>query len=60
MLYHSGADVVGADIGWMYEFHVRHLATETRHHYDNIGFSSGVAAPEWNEKILPCQKTLVK
>jgi hypothetical protein len=60
VLYHSGADVIGSDIGWMYEFHVRHLGTETRHHYDNIGFSSGVAAPAWNEKILPCQKVLVK
>ena len=38
----ASADVVGADIGWIYDFHVRHLSTETRHHYDNIGFSSGV------------------
>jgi hypothetical protein len=60
VLYHSGADVVGADIGWIYEFHVRHLSTETRHHYDNIGFSSGVPAPAWNEKLIPCQSTLIK
>ncbi len=47
VLYHSGVDQV-------FRFHTAHLQVDTRRHFDNLGFSSGVAAPGWDENILPC------
>ena len=47
VLYHSGVDNT-------YQFHKDHLQTETKRHFDNLGFSSGVGAPAWDETRLPC------
>jgi hypothetical protein len=47
VLYHSAVDHT-------YAFHTAHLQIETRRHFDNLGFSSGVAAPGWDESRLPC------
>jgi hypothetical protein len=37
-----------------YAFHRAHLPTTTRRRFDNLGFSSGVGAPPWNEALVPC------
>jgi len=55
VLYHSGVDVVDPP----YTFHRAHLYTETRRHFDALGFQSGVAAPAWDETALPCSSTLI-
>src|SRR5262249_18305727 len=41
-----------------YAFHAAHQQTETHRHFGEIAFSSGVAAPAWNQTTLPCQSTL--
>jgi hypothetical protein len=46
-LYHSAVDVTFA-------FHAAHMQIEQRRHFDNLGFSSGVPAPAWDESRLPC------
>ncbi len=53
VLYHSGVD----DLQWS-PFHGAHLHIETRRHFDDFGFSSGVDAPEWDEGRMPCATTL--
>lgn len=47
VLYHSAVDHTFA-------FHKAHMQVEQRRHFDNLGFSSGVPAPSWDEKRLPC------
>jgi hypothetical protein len=47
VLYHSGVDHTFA-------FHKEHMQVDARRHYDNLGFSSGVSAPAWDETRLPC------
>ncbi len=47
VLYHSAVDHT-------YAFHAAHMQTEQRRHFDNLGFSSGVPAPTWDETRLPC------
>jgi hypothetical protein len=47
VLYHSGVDHTLA-------FHKAHMQTEQRRHFDNLGFSSGVPGPTWDETRLPC------
>lgn len=47
VLYHSDAD---SPLG----FHKNHLQYDTERHFDNLGFSSGVAAPDWDMQRLPC------
>ncbi len=37
-----------------YGFHRRHLPITTQRHFDNLGVSSGVAAPPWDEVQVPC------
>lgn len=37
-----------------YAFHRAHMQTTARRHFDNLGFSSGVAAPPWDESLVPC------
>ena len=54
VLYHSAVDVPNPP----YAFHAKRLQVLTRRHFGEIGFSSGVAAPVWNESLLPCQTTL--
>jgi hypothetical protein len=57
VLYHSGVDepVVGTN---HYTFHKNYQLTETRRHFDNLGFSSGKSAPTWDEAKLPCASVL--
>ena len=47
VLYHSAADHTFA-------FHANQMQIDTRRHFDNLGFSSGVLAPAWDETRLPC------
>lgn len=47
VLYHSQVDQ-------NFAFHTDHMQIETRRHFDNLGFSSGVPAPAWDETRLPC------
>ena len=47
VLYHSGVDHTFA-------FHAAHMQTDMRRHFDNLGFSSGVPDPGWDESKLPC------
>jgi hypothetical protein len=47
VLYHSAVDRT-------MKFHAAHLRLDTRRHYDNLGFSSGLPAPGWDESRLPC------
>ncbi|HTQ04335.1 MAG TPA: hypothetical protein VMI54_10780 [Polyangiaceae bacterium] len=35
-------------------FHSEHMQIETRREFDNLGFSSNVAAPAWDETRFPC------
>jgi hypothetical protein len=52
VLYHSGVDsMVGLS-----DFVMKHGQTESHRHFDNLGFKSGVAAPDWNEQLLPCAR----
>jgi hypothetical protein len=53
VLYHSAVDVPDPP----YTFHAAHQQVETIRHFDEIGFKSGVAAPAWNETLLPCTST---
>lgn len=53
VLYHSGVDepVVGSNY---YAFHRDYMLTETRRHFDHLGFRSHVPAPSWDESRFPC------
>jgi hypothetical protein len=51
VLYHSSVDHT-------YKFHAEHMQVETRRHFDDLGFSSNVTAPAWDEARLPCVTTL--
>ena len=61
VLYHSGVDL---DSTLWYPFFLsgpekpNHMLLTARRHYDNLGFSSGVPAPEWDFKRFPCQTQL--
>jgi hypothetical protein len=56
VLYHSGADLQQPPEP--YDFHMRHMTFETRRHFDELGFKSGVAAPTWDETKVPCSSTI--
>jgi hypothetical protein len=47
VLYHSAVDHT-------FDFHSKHMQIETHRHFDNLGFSSGVPAPGWDETRFPC------
>jgi hypothetical protein len=47
VLYHSGVDTVFSHLA-------SHLQIDTNRHFDNLGFSSGVDEPGWDETRLPC------
>jgi hypothetical protein len=47
VLYHS-------QVEHDFAFHADHMQIDTRRHFDNLGFSSGVPAPAWDETRLPC------
>lgn len=57
VLYHSGADgnwsvkMAGSYIN-------RHQQNVASRHFDNLGFSSGVGAPAWDEQRIPCSSTM--
>jgi hypothetical protein len=53
VLYHSAVDLTFA-------FSKQGLQTGTRRHFDNLGFKSGLGAPPWDEKRLPCVTVLKK
>jgi len=52
VLYHSQAD-------HNFAYHANHMQIDTRRHFDNIGFSSGVPAPAWDENKFPCASKLM-
>jgi hypothetical protein len=60
VLYHSGADEAiwdapgGTDI---YSFFAEYQPTEARRTFDDLGLSSNVAAPPWDESARPCTST---
>jgi hypothetical protein len=47
VLYHSGVD-------HLYTFTEQAFQTDTQRHFDNLGYRSGVAEPEWDENRFPC------
>lgn len=49
VLYHSGVDLAA----W-YPFHTANMQIWTSRHFSNLGFSSNVAQPTWDESRLPC------
>ena len=49
VLYHSGADLSPWNA-----FHEEHEKIMTGRHWDNLGFSSNVPAPAWDENRFPC------
>ena len=49
VLYHSAVDLAE----W-YPFHISKMQIWTSRHFSNLGFSSSVAAPGWDETRLPC------
>ncbi len=49
VLYHSAVDLEK----W-YPFHVDKMQIYTSRHFSNLGFSSKVPAPSWDETRLPC------
>jgi hypothetical protein len=55
VLYHEGApdELVCAQTR-PYSFMHVHQCDETKRHYDDVGFKSGVSAPTWDESKLPC------
>ncbi len=65
VIYHEGAadeyiwypapTVSGGTSQMPYSFLSRHQATETQRQWDDLGFKSGVAAPAWDEGMLPCE-----
>jgi hypothetical protein len=57
VLYHSQVDEGVVDQK-SYPFLLDHQLTETRRMFDNLGFSSGEAAPLWDETLIPCSSTL--
>jgi hypothetical protein len=48
VLYHSDAD------NGLFAYTSAHLQLETRRHWDNLGYKSGVPAPTWDENRFPC------
>jgi hypothetical protein len=59
VLYHSDADLAGPSGGGLmgtpaFQYHINDMHRFTRRHIDNVGFSSGVQAPTWDEKRFPC------
>jgi hypothetical protein len=49
VLYHSAVDLEK----W-YPFHIERMQVVTSRHFSNLGFSSNVPAPAWDETLVPC------
>jgi hypothetical protein len=55
VLYHEGApDELVCAQPKPYAFLHEHQCTETKRHWDDLGFKSGVSAPAWNATTFPC------
>jgi hypothetical protein len=55
VLYHEGApDELVCDQKKPYAFLHDNQCTETKRHFDDLGFKSGVPVPTWDETKLPC------
>ena len=55
VLYHEGAaDELVCAYQKPFPFLHEHQCTETKRHFDDLGFKSGVSAPAWNEATFPC------
>ncbi len=53
VLYHSGVDLIEE-----YDYYREQFQHQTRRHFDNLGFKSGVPAPAWDEGRFPCTSRL--
>jgi len=54
VLYHEGAE--STFYGERpFPFLHEHQLYETKRHWDDLGFKSGVAAPAWNDTLFPCE-----
>jgi hypothetical protein len=56
-LYHSSADD-NFNVKMPGSFISRRFGVSTSRHYDNLGFSSGVSAPAWDETKFPCSTVM--
>lgn len=55
VLYHEGApDELICAYSKPYGFMHQHQCLETKRHWDDLGFKSGVAAPAWDQTKFPC------
>lgn len=55
VIYHEGAEDEEVCHGPRpYAFLNKHQCQETRRHFDDLGFKSGVKPPVWDEKTVPC------
>jgi hypothetical protein len=55
VLYHEGAaDELVCAYQKPFPFLHEHQCTETKRHFDDLGFKSGVPAPAWNAATFPC------
>ncbi len=55
VLYHEGAaDELVCAYQKPFPFLHEHQCTETKRHFDDLGFKSGVPGPTWDETIHPC------
>jgi hypothetical protein len=52
-LFNSAQDLIGFEKAFAPTFQ-----NDTRHHFDNLGFKAGVAAPAWDFTRIPCVSTL--
>jgi hypothetical protein len=55
VLYHEGApDEQVCAMPKPYPFMHEHQCTETKRHWDDLGFKGGVSAPAWDTNAYPC------
>jgi hypothetical protein len=56
VIYHEGApDELICSQAEPYAFMHQHQCSETKRHWDDLGFKSGVAPPAWDATKFPCQ-----
>lgn len=56
VLYHESAPDEGiCNQSHPYAFMHEHQCSESKRHWDDLGFKSGVAAPGWDNDLFPCQ-----
>jgi hypothetical protein len=55
VLYHEAASDEGlCSESHPYAFMHEHQCAETKRHWDDLGFKSGVNAPAWDKNLFPC------